>query len=141
MNLVSNSRFCLDLELEFELGVDNYEKLDYIIKHRKCRLTKKQILDRTKYQEGNIVLATNVPSSKSTGTSQELNMTVKGIYYVKSVLPSHLRLIGFLLEKRGISLVNMLKKSHWTISPNCNSNYNLYNFKRFIITCLGLTNF
>ena len=61
------------------------------------------MLDKTKYQIGNIVLATNLPSTKSTGTSQELNMTVKGIYYVKSVLPSHLRLIGlFTGEERNL---------------------------------------
>ena len=73
---------------------ENYEKLDFIIKRRKSRLTKKQVLHKTKYQIGNIVLTTNLPSTKSTGTSQELAMTVKGIYYVKSVLPAHLRLIG-----------------------------------------------
>ena len=82
---------------------ENFEKLDYIIKRRKSRLDKKQILDRTKYQKGNIVLATNVLSSKSTGISQELNMTVKGIYYVKSVIPSHLRIIGlFTGEERNL---------------------------------------
>ena len=30
MNLVSNSSFCLDLELEFELGVDNWVKIKYL---------------------------------------------------------------------------------------------------------------
>ena len=61
------------------------------------------MLDKTKYQQGNIVLVTNIPSTKSTGTSQELNMTVKEIYYVKSVLPSHLKLIGlFMGEDRNL---------------------------------------
>ena len=66
-------------------------------------MTKKQILDKTKYQQGNIVLATNIPSSKSDGNSQELSMTVKGIYYVKTVHPAHLRLIGlFTGEERNL---------------------------------------
>ena len=82
---------------------DNYTKLTSIIKRRRSRLTTKQILDKTKYQQGNIVLATNVPSSKSDGTSQELSMTVTGIYYVKTVHPSHLRLIGlFTGEERNL---------------------------------------
>ena len=57
---------------------ENYEKLNFIIKRRQSRLTKKQVLDKTKYQPGNIVFATNHPV-KSDGTSQELAMTVKGI--------------------------------------------------------------
>ena len=51
---------------------ENFEKLNCIIKRRKSRLTKKQILDKTKYQEGNIILATNVPSSKSNDSSRSL---------------------------------------------------------------------
>ena len=78
---------------------DNFEKLNCIIKRRQSRLTKKQILDKTKYQEGNIILATNVPSSKSTGTSQELNMTVQGVYYVQKVSLAHLRVIGLFTGK------------------------------------------
>ena len=96
----------------------NFEKLNMIIKRRKSKLTKKQILDKTEYQEGNIILATNVPTAKSNGNSQELKMTVQGVYYVKNVTSSHLRVIGlFTGEERNfhrnhcqkISLDNLSK--------------------------------
>ena len=89
---------------------ENLEKLNSIIKRRKSRLDKKQILDKTEYQEGNIILATNVPTAKSNGTSQELKMTVQGVYYVKKVTPSHLRVLNCSLGKRENFLVNIAKK-------------------------------
>ena len=65
-------------------------------KKRKKLLDSRQILDKIEYQVGNIVLATNIPSSKKqpNTTSQELKMTVQGLYYVKEVGKTHLCVIG-----------------------------------------------
>ena len=52
-----------------------------------------QILDAVQYQKGNIVLATNIPVATPTGKSKELQMTVQGVYYVKQVFPTCLRLV------------------------------------------------
>ena len=39
MNLVSNSSFCLDLELEFELGVDNWcLALEFTVSILSCKI-------------------------------------------------------------------------------------------------------
>ena len=56
-------------------------------------MTAKQILDKVNYQKGNIILAANIPT-KSTGQSQELKMTVHGVYYVTKVTPTHLQVTG-----------------------------------------------
>ena len=50
-------------------------------------------MDSVEYQPGNICLATNIPVSAPKGTSKELQLTVQGVYYVKTVSPSHLRLV------------------------------------------------
>ena len=48
-----------------QLFNETYDKLNLIIKRRQQRLTKKQILDKTQYQEGNIILAVNHPHQRS----------------------------------------------------------------------------
>ena len=81
----------------------HYERINRIIKRRQQNLSKKHIRDGTKYQLGNIILATNMPGNRTPGKSQELCMTVTGIYYVKEVSESHLRVIGiFSGEERNI---------------------------------------
>jgi hypothetical protein len=97
--------------LLFPESIENFEKLNFIIKRRQYRLTKKNILDKTRYQPGNIVFAVNHPI-KSDGNSQELAMTVRGIYYVKDVHPALLRLIGiFAGEERNLPHEYCLKIS------------------------------
>jgi hypothetical protein len=82
---------------------ENFDRLNFIVKRRQARLTKNQILDKTRYQQGNLVFAVNHPVKYTTGQSQELAMTVKGIYYIKDVQPAHLRLIGlFTGEERNL---------------------------------------
>ena len=83
----------------------HYDQMKHIVKRRQNRLSQRQVLDKTKYQPGNLVLAVNHPvkNNDTKGLSQELAMTVRGIYYVKQVLPSHLRLIGlFTGEERSL---------------------------------------
>jgi hypothetical protein len=65
------------------------------------------------------VLAVNHPvkNNETKGLSQELALTVRGIYYVKSVAPSHLRLIGlFTGEERTLPREYCVKLSLNTIS-------------------------
>jgi hypothetical protein len=75
---------------------EHFHQLKHIVKRRQNNLSKNKILDKTKYQIGNLVLAVNHPvqNAETKGKSQELAMTVKGIYYIKDVHPAHLRLIG-----------------------------------------------
>jgi hypothetical protein len=75
---------------------EHFHQLKHIVKRRQNNLSKNQILDKTKYQVGNLVLAVNHPvqNAETKGKSQELAMTVRGIYYIKDVHPAHLRLIG-----------------------------------------------
>ena len=77
-----------------QLFNETYDKLDQIIKRRQQRLTKKQILDKVHYQEGNIILAVNHPITHKKGQSQELATTVRGVHYVKKVFPEKLRVVG-----------------------------------------------
>ena len=58
-----------------QLFNETYDKLDQIIKRRQKRLTKKQILDKTQYQEGNIILAVNHPIAHTKGHRQFLALT------------------------------------------------------------------
>ena len=93
--------------------------MKFIVKRRQTRLSKAQVLDKTKYQVGNIVLAINHPvkNNETKGLSQELALTVKGVYYVKSVAPSHLRLIGlFTGEERTLPREYCVKLSLANIS-------------------------
>ena len=97
----------------------HFEQMKFIVKRRQSRLSKAQVLDKTKYQKGNLVLAVNHPvSNKETkGLSQELALTVKGVYYIKSVAPSHLRLIGlFTGEERTLPREYCVKLSLSNIS-------------------------
>ena len=83
----------------------HFDQMKHIVKRRQNRLSQRQVLDKTKYQPGNLVLAVNHPvkNNDTKGLSQELAMTVRGIYYVKEVSPSHLRLIGlFTGEERSL---------------------------------------
>ena len=84
----------------------NYERLKFIITRRKKNLQQRSNMDNIVYQEGNLVLATNhpiTPSEAEKGKSQELRLTTRGIYYVKRVLPAHLRLVGlFSGEERNL---------------------------------------
>ena len=75
---------------------EHFHQLKHIVKRRQNNLSKSQILDKTKYQVGNLILAVNHPvqTAETKGKSQELAMTVRGIYYIKGVYPAHLRLIG-----------------------------------------------
>ena len=57
-------------------------------------MSNKSIQDATEYQLGNVILATNMPGSRTPGKSQELRMTVSGIYYVKEVSETYLRVKG-----------------------------------------------
>ena len=52
-------------------------------------------------------MATNIPT-KSTGKSQELKMTVHGVYYVKKVTPTHLRVIGLFTGEERNSYTTVL---------------------------------
>ena len=75
----------------------HYSNLKYIIDRRKKNLKKKAILDKVRYQPGNIVLSVNHPVTRPAGeglSSQELQMTVRSIFYVKIVAPTHLRVIN-----------------------------------------------
>ena len=75
----------------------HYSNLKYIIDRRKRNLKKKAVMDRVQFQPGNIVLSVNHPVTKPTGidlSSQELQMTVRSIFYVKEVAPTHLRVIN-----------------------------------------------
>ena len=70
-------------------------QLTQIIKRRQYNLSQKQGLDKTRYQKGNLILAVNHPvKNDKEATSQELQMTVRGIYYVQKVHPAHLRVVG-----------------------------------------------
>ena len=75
---------------------EHFHQLKRIVKRRQNNLSKSQVLDKTKYQVGNLILAVNHPvqTAETKGHSQELAMTVKGIYYIKGVHPAHLRLVG-----------------------------------------------
>jgi hypothetical protein len=77
-----------------QLFCDNHEKMKFIINKRQENLKKRQIPDSTSYQVGNLVFGINVPSSKTENGSNELKMTVEGLYYCKKVFPRHLRLVG-----------------------------------------------
>ena len=84
---------------------EHYSQLKHIVKRRQKNLSNSKILDRTRYQVGNLVLAVNHPvkNAETKGQSQELAMTVRGIYYIKSIHPAHLRLIGlFTGEERNL---------------------------------------
>ena len=70
-----------------------FDQINHLIQRRKKLLTKRQILDAVQYQKGNIVLATNIPVATPAGKSKELQMTVQGVYYVKQVFPTCLRLV------------------------------------------------
>ena len=97
----------------------HFEQMKFIVKRRQSKLFKAQVLDKTKYQKGNLVLAVNHPvSNKETkGLSQELALTVRGVYYIKSVTPSHLRLIGlFTGEERTLPREYCVKLSLSNIS-------------------------
>ena len=75
----------------------HYSNLKYIIDRRKSNLKKRAVMDRVQYQPGNIVLGVNYPVTKPAGedlNSQELQMTVRSIFYVKEVAPTHLRVIN-----------------------------------------------
>ena len=71
-----------------------------IIKRRKKLLDSRQILVKIEYKKGNIVPVNNIPSAKKqpNTTSQELKMTVSGLYYVKEVGKTHLCVIGLFTE-------------------------------------------
>ena len=93
--------------------------MKFIVKRRQTRLSKRQVLDKTKYQKGNLVWAVNHPVSnnETKGLSQELAMTVRGVYYIKTVAPSHLRLIGlFTGEERTLPREYCVKLSLSNIS-------------------------
>jgi hypothetical protein len=68
--------------------------MKFIVNKRQENLKKRQIPDSTSYQVGNLVFAINVPSSKTKDGSNELKMTIEGLYYCKRVFPRHLRLVG-----------------------------------------------
>ena len=70
-----------------------FDEMKHIIQKRQKILTSRAILDSVEYQPGNIALATNIPVSAPKGTSKELQLPVQGVYYVKTVSPTHLRLI------------------------------------------------
>ena len=56
----------------------HFNKMKHIIKKRQHNLSQKQVLDKTQYQKGNLVLAVNRPVKNDTkATSQELAMTVR----------------------------------------------------------------
>ena len=96
----------------------HFSQLKHIIKRRQSNLTQKQVLDKTRYQKGNLILAVNHPvkHDKET-TSQELQMTVRGIYYVQAVHPAHLRVVGlFTGEERSLPREYCVKLSLANIS-------------------------
>merc|ERR1712215_438499 len=70
-----------------------FDQINKIIQKRKKIITSRAILDSVEYQPGNIALATNIPVSAPKGTFKELQLLVQGVYYVKTVSPTHLRLI------------------------------------------------
>ena len=106
---------------------ETYDKLDQIIKRRQQRLTKKQILDKTQYQEGNIILAVNHPITHTKGQSQELAMTVRGVHYVKKVFPDKLRVVGLFSGEERTLPGHIAKRFHWITCLNYPSNSNTYN--------------
>ena len=77
-----------------QLFSENHDKMKFIVNKRQENLKKRQIPDSTSYQVGNLVFGINVPSSKTKDGSNELKMTVEGLYYCKKVFPRHLRLVG-----------------------------------------------
>ena len=90
----------------------HFERINQIIKRRQKHLSKRSILDATHYQKGNIILACNMPAKKSPGQSQELKMPVSGIYFVKEVSETYLRVIGvFSGEERTIPKEYCKKKN------------------------------
>ena len=84
------------------------------MKTRKKNLASQANLDNISYQPGNIVLAHNVPSSTLRQGSQELKSTVENIYYIKTVNPSHLRLIQLFTGIEGSLPVEHMTKLHLT---------------------------
>ena len=46
----------------------HFEQMKFIVKRRQSRLSKAQVLDKTKYQKGNLVLAVNHPVSNNETT-------------------------------------------------------------------------
>ena len=64
-----------------------------LFKEEEKMLDTNKIMDSVRYQPGNIIFATNIPVSVPKGTSKELQLTVQGVYYVKQVFPTHLRLV------------------------------------------------
>ena len=76
------------------LFADTFKKLQFVIMRRQKNLTQRHIKDSTQYQKGNLILAINVPSSKTEDGSSELKPTIEDIYYCDRVHPRYLRLIG-----------------------------------------------
>ena len=78
-----------------KLFLETHEILNHLLDKRKKILKKRHISDNTNYFKGNLVFATNLPStSKNTSGSAELNPTVEDLYYVEAVHERWLRLIG-----------------------------------------------
>ena len=62
------------------------------LKEKRQKVLKKiSNLDPTQYYKGNLILAVNHPSPASLD-SKELEQTTRGIYFIKRVFPTHLRL-------------------------------------------------
>merc|ERR1712074_491468 len=78
-----------------KLFLETHEQLNHLLDKRKKILKKRHISDNTNYFKGNLVFATNLPStSKNNSGSAELNPTVEDLYYVEAVHERWLRLIG-----------------------------------------------
>ena len=71
---------------------DQYDAVKHVVKTRKKNLASRANIDTITNQPGNLVI-THTLLTTSTQGSKELNPTVENIYYVKTVSPTHLRLI------------------------------------------------
>ena len=70
-----------------------YSLIKFLSNKRKKRLREQSRLDPTKFYKNCLVLAINHPTSNKNGDSQELQPAARGIYYVKDVQHTHLRLV------------------------------------------------
>ena len=70
-----------------------YSMLKHLSNKRKRQLLESSRIDPTEFHKNSLVLAINHPVGHTKGTSDEINPTVRGLYYIKEVQPTSLRLV------------------------------------------------
>ena len=73
---------------------DHAEQHAKVVLRRKQALKNRAKMDKIEYKVGTLVSAENVPTTHTTGDSQELKPVIHGFFRVTEVLPTSLRLIS-----------------------------------------------